>query len=621
MKKQLKPFWLCIAVHAMLLLNAKQLNAQIAVNSASLSYTQHFNTLDTGSANSGNLPEGWQLFEYGTSSTTVNNQYKGNTGTGTTGDTYSYGSTGSTDRALGSLATSGNREIFGASFRNNTGVNITNVVVTYRGEQWRRGTAAADTLQFRYSTSALNIADTITNKWITYNNLSLPGVYPGAATNLPLDGNASGNYTTRTDTLHLNIPPADTFLFEWVDKDATGSDDGLAIDDVSVVFITDVPPIPEFIYITGKSPEGNNIDPATNQLRLTFDHLIEQGNGQMTVYKSGSTSSLSIVIPAAQIIIADSTATISNILLENNSRYYVTLSAGSFKMAGSTISNPTITDTLAWTFSTADTVIVRPLITLNESFLSCLDTVLGLFKPFSAAGFRTWQCATTGHDDNTAVRMGGGVTDGISDANNDWLISKNTFDFSAMTKPELSFWHKKKFTGNVTRSLKISTDYTSVKNPETANWTTLQVQDMVDDPSEDWMPVSDIDLTPYKNTPFFLAFTYSCGEHGAYELSYDDIKVEDETLGINITKERGPDCKVIGTATTAGFTLSITNSKPENFTLEIMDINGRSGYKRSLKTVAGSGMYTINDAVLLPGFYFIRLYNGVHYCAVKISIL
>lgn len=620
MKKQSKSFWLCIALCASSMLIHQISKAQVAVNSASLTYSQNFNTLDTATSNSANLPEGWQLFEYGSSATTVNNQYKGNAGTATTGDTYSYGNTGSTDRALGSVATSGNREIYGVGFRNNTGVNITSVIITYRGEQWRRGTATADTIQFRYSTSALGIADTAAGKWTVHHNLSFSGIYTGSATNAALDGNASGNSVTKSDTIHLNISPADTLLIEWVDKDVSGSDDGLSVDDLSILFVTDAPPIPDFIYITGKSPEGEGIDPAANQLQLRFDHLIAQGSGQVTLHKSGSATSLPITIPSTQVSITDSTATLSGILLENNSRYYVTITAGSFKISGGTISNPALTDTLGWAFATADTVIIRPLTALNESFQDCLDTTLCVFKPFSVAGFRAWQCSATGHNDNSAVRMSGGVTDGISDRNEDWLISRNNFDFSAMTKPELSFWHKRKFTGNVTRSLKISTDYIAGKNPGTASWTTLQVQDMVDDPSEEWMPISDIDLTPYKTTPFFLAFTYSCGEKGAYELSYDDIKVQDETLGILTTLANDMELRIIGEANEAMIRLGITTPKAELLYVRMFDYMGRTVYQTQLKTAAGSKVYEYNNIHLLPGLYIVRLNNKEHSYTAKMMI-
>src|SRR5690348_4368479 len=100
--------------------------AQISITSGSLLYTQNFDALDTvvySTANPGstNLPTGWSIFEYGTSTTRVNNGYTADSGASNTGDTYSYGVRGTTERALGSLASGSLSSNYGAKFVNNTG--------------------------------------------------------------------------------------------------------------------------------------------------------------------------------------------------------------------------------------------------------------------------------------------------------------------------------------------------------------------------------------------------------------------------------------------------------------------------------------------------------------------
>ena len=80
-----------------------------------------------------------------------------------TGDTYSYGAAGSTERALGGLRSGTLIPIFGASFTNNTGTTIASLAVSYTGEEWRLGTAArTDQLNFEYS---LNATDLTTGTW------------------------------------------------------------------------------------------------------------------------------------------------------------------------------------------------------------------------------------------------------------------------------------------------------------------------------------------------------------------------------------------------------------------------------------------------------------------------
>ncbi|MFA6058512.1 MAG: hypothetical protein WC756_09950 [Taibaiella sp.] len=597
--------------------------AQIIIDATSLSYLQDFNTLDTTSTNSANLPLGWQIFEYGTSSA-VNNEYKGNSGTSTMGDVYSYGSAGSMDRALGSLGTSGNKSFYGATFQNNTGLTITSIAVHYRGEQWRRGTSSSDTLLFRYSYTANNIADTLSSKWIVYNNLTLTTIYTGTPTNTALDGNATGKYALIADTLQVNILPGDSILIEWLDKDATGSDEGLAVDDLSLTFITDLPPIPTHIYVMDKSPTGADISPATDSLSIKFDHLITEGTGQISLYKKGSLVPAIFTVPSAQIIIADSTVIIKNVLLENNSQYYVLMTAGTFTKAGDTIPSLAITDTTFWTFATADTIVPvppAPLTTLNESFKECADSVMGIFRSYNVEGFKTWRCSVFGHNgDSSSVSMSGGIVDGLSAENADWLISKLPFDFSAMSRPELSFWQKSRFAGNVSRTIKISSDYVSGNNPATANWTTLQVQDMIDDPLEDWTPVADIDLAPYKNVPFFLAFTYSCGTNGAYELIYDDIKVIDETLSVQTLQHDRLQLQIVGEATGDAINLAITHYKNATFSLNIFDLAGKNLYKGQLSIKPGKEIYSVKNAGLKPGMYIIRINNGENYGVVKAFI-
>src|SRR5690606_37741953 len=83
-------------------------------------YTQDFNSLAiTGTTNSLSIP-GWQLDETG-GGARDNELYAADNGNSNTGDTYSYGSTGSNDRALGSLLSGSLVSKFGAYFINQTG--------------------------------------------------------------------------------------------------------------------------------------------------------------------------------------------------------------------------------------------------------------------------------------------------------------------------------------------------------------------------------------------------------------------------------------------------------------------------------------------------------------------
>jgi hypothetical protein len=213
--------------------------------------------------------------------------------------------------------------------------------------------------------------------------------------------------------------------------------------------------------------------------------------------------------------------------------------------------------------------------------------------------------------------MNGGSAAGISEPNEDWLISAAPFDFSGLANPMLSFWQKRKFEGNVTRTVKISTDYSSGLNPDSATWTTLQVPDLNTSPSLDnWTIVSNINLTAYRTAPFYLAFTYTCGSDGAYELTYDDINVSSE-LGIFTPSKGNIDIKVLGDATSKQMILGINVLKNTDLKIQLFDGNGRKVYDKAIKAYPGTKTYSLNDVSLYPGLCIIKVMDEKDFGVIK----
>jgi hypothetical protein len=193
-------------------------------------YSEDFNTL-TNSGTSTVLPTGWYLLESGTN---ANIFYTAGTGSSNTGDTYSFGASGSSERAFGGLLSGSLVPTIGAQFQNNTGFTITHIPITFTGEQWRAGVAnrnAADRMDFQLSTDATSLA---TGTWTDYDALDFNS--PNINTTLgALDGNASANRTTISFTITgLSIPDGATFWIRWTDFNITDADDGLAIDNFSI---------------------------------------------------------------------------------------------------------------------------------------------------------------------------------------------------------------------------------------------------------------------------------------------------------------------------------------------------------------------------------------------------
>jgi len=195
-------------------------------------YSQDFNTLanTAGSTTNTALPTGWLLTETG-GGTRDNEQYAVDTGSGNTGDTYSYGSSGSTERAFGGLRSGTLVPVIGACFTNATGNTLGSFDIAYTGEQWRLGTISrTDSLNFEYSLSATSLT---TGTWTSVAALNF--VTPTTATVGAKDGNAAANRTALSATISsLAIGNGATFCIRWTDTDAASSDDGLAIDDFSI---------------------------------------------------------------------------------------------------------------------------------------------------------------------------------------------------------------------------------------------------------------------------------------------------------------------------------------------------------------------------------------------------
>jgi len=205
----------------------------ISLTQASPGYTQNFNTLASTNPITPPfntvVPDNWFFSEAGTN---ANSTYLAGTGSGATGDTYSFGATGSSDRAFGELTTGTLNSTFGARFSNGGTTAIESVAIGYDGEQWRLGsTGRTDRLDFQYS---LNANSLNTGSWFDFNGLDFLSPETSGTVGLR-NGNLSPNSTNLNGTLtDLSIGNNQTLWIRWLGFNATGPDDGLAIDNFTL---------------------------------------------------------------------------------------------------------------------------------------------------------------------------------------------------------------------------------------------------------------------------------------------------------------------------------------------------------------------------------------------------
>ena len=222
-----------LVLFALLLMNTQMSWGQVSITGTGSgnTYSQNFDALaNAGTSNAiTTLPVGWTFLEAGTNGNTI---YAADTGSSNTGNTFSYGVAAATDRALGGLQSGTVIPTIGVSFTNNSGGFISELVISYTGEQWRLGTLArVDRLDFQYSLSATSLS---TGTWTDVDNLDFTAPVTTGTVGA-IVGNTVGNRTSISYTITgLSIASGATFWLRFNDLNSTGADDGLAVDDFSV---------------------------------------------------------------------------------------------------------------------------------------------------------------------------------------------------------------------------------------------------------------------------------------------------------------------------------------------------------------------------------------------------
>ena len=138
--------------------------------------------------------------------------------------------TGSSERAFGGLLSGSLTPILGRRYRMHLAAQSNSLIISYYGEQWRLGASGrADKLDFQYSVDATSLT---TGSWTDLDALDFTAALnqQGRLVRLMAIWLQTALWFPATVSA-LSIADGATIWIRWNDFNATGADDGLAIDD------------------------------------------------------------------------------------------------------------------------------------------------------------------------------------------------------------------------------------------------------------------------------------------------------------------------------------------------------------------------------------------------------
>ena len=267
----------CLVLTALAAACALPARAAILYSTPASNYTQNFDSLPNSPTNAslGNSPTGWidDTGSPGAGQFSILGWYlwhpilqtegganghqrmRLGTGSANTGSFWSFGASGSAERALGMTSSNtmatpppitgtspdNGESYYGARLTNNTGVNLANFTLSYAGEQWRDGGAAtpvAQQISFSWKVNATSIQDSGFTSASALDFVS--PVFANTGGGAAVDGNGAGKVAKGPVTVTgIAWAPGTDLWIRWIDINDAGNDHGLSIDDVT--FSANVP--------------------------------------------------------------------------------------------------------------------------------------------------------------------------------------------------------------------------------------------------------------------------------------------------------------------------------------------------------------------------------------------
>lgn len=155
------------------------------------------------------------------------------------------------------------------------------------------------------------------------------------------------------------------------------------------------------------------------------------------------------------------------------------------------------------------------------------DADWGGWTRVSVTGVQEWGRDNTNGINNTACAKMTGYSEGVTYANEDWLISPS-MDFTTSTDQIFSFFSAVGYsTATPQLTIRISTNY-SGDNPGSATWTQLNPILPVSPPNWAWTNSGAVDVSAFSGDNVHVAFVYVCGTDNAETWEIDNIMISGE---------------------------------------------------------------------------------------------
>ncbi len=132
----------------------------------------------------------------------------------------------------------------------------------------------------------------------------------------------------------------------------------------------------------------------------------------------------------------------------------------------------------------------------------------------------------------------------------------------------------------------------------------------------------EVDLTPYKSVPFYVAFRYGADASSGNIWFLDNINTSDSsyTLALPGKQQTVLPIKFAGTGSSSQVNVNFGAIAPGVYNLALIDLPGRDIFKAALNINEGTTSYDITGLNLHPGMYIIKMSGTNSYGAAKVMI-